>query len=251
MLRHLRLRRPLTFFDVETTGVDPCRDRIVEMALLRFGPGEGARALEQRFNPGRPIPAAASAVHGIRDEHVARCPAFADRAKQIACFLGDSDLAGFGVARFDLPFLVAEFERAGWDLPLRGRKVVDALTLFHRLEPRDLAAAVRRYCGREHSHAHRAGHDARAAVAVLDAMLGRHKEVPRAVNELHDLLVPVDVQVWFRREAGVVVFARGKHRGAPLQEVARHDASYLGWLAERVLPDARRLIARALRGGAC
>jgi hypothetical protein len=89
-----------------------------------------------------------------------------------------------------------------------------------------------------------------ASAAVLDAMLGRHKDVPRAVDALHDLLVPVDVEGWVRRDAGTVLFARGKHRDVPLEQVARDDASYLDWLASRVLPDARRLIENALRNGA-
>src|SRR5947209_7727828 len=121
MVKHLRLRRPLTFVDVETTGVDPRRDRIVEIALMRLAPGRRPRKLMLRLNPERPIPAAASAVHGIMDDHVARCPTFAERAEAIATCIDGSDLAGFGIARFDLPFLVAEFERAGWSFPIDGR----------------------------------------------------------------------------------------------------------------------------------
>jgi DNA polymerase-3 subunit epsilon len=236
---------------VETTGVDPRADRIVEIALVRLPPPGGrGRSLTLRVNPQRPIPAAASSVHGIRDRDVARCPTFADKATLIASWFAGADVAGFGVARFDVPFLVAEFERAGRHFSLDGRKVVDALTLFHRLEPRDLAAAVRRYCGREHGGAHRAGADVAAAAAVLDAMLGRHPELPRRVDELHDLLVEVDIEGWFRRNGGAVTFARGKHRNACLEEVAAADPSYLRWLADRVLPDARRLIESALDGGA-
>jgi len=246
MLQHLHLRRPLVFFDLETTGVDPHRDRIIDIALLRFEPGRKPRSLELRCHPQCPIPPAATAIHGIRDEHVAHCPTFADQADKIARFLGDADLAGFGIVRFDLPLLIAEFQRAGWTFPLRGRKVVDALTLFHRLEPRDLAAAVRRYCGREHTQAHRAAHDVRASVLVLNAMLGKHKELPRCVADLHDCLIEVDVEGWFRREKAVVVFARGKHRDVALETVARRDPSYLMWLMDRVLPDARRLIEKAL-----
>jgi DNA polymerase-3 subunit epsilon len=216
LFQHLRIDRPLVFLDLETTGVDPRRDRVLEIALLRFAPGVDPQALELRLNPQTSIPPAASAVHGIRDEHVICCPTFADKASELACIIGDADLAGFGFARFDLPFLVTEFERAGWQFPLSGRKVVDALTLFHRLQPRDLAAAVLRYCRRDHPHAHRAWHDAEASAAVLDAMLGEHGDVPRCVAELHDYLVEADVEGWFRRVGGVLLFARGKHRDVPL-----------------------------------
>lgn len=172
-MKHLCCRRSVTFVDVETTGVDPRSDRIVEIALLRLPPPGGrGRRLTLRLNPQRPIPAAASAVHGIRDVNVAGCPTFADKATEIATWFAGADVAGFGVARFDLPFLVAEFERAGRQFSLDGRKVVDALTLFHRLEPRDLAAAVHRYCGREHGGAHRSSADVAASVVVLDATAG-------------------------------------------------------------------------------
>src|SRR5262249_23674552 len=154
MFGHLRLSRPLVFLDVETTGVDPRTDSIIEIAMMRFAPELTPVALEQRLNPQRLIPPAATAVHGMGDQHVMQSPTFAEQAADVARFIGDADLAGFGIARFDLPFLVAEFERIGWQFPLTGRKVIDALTLFHRLEPRDLAAAVRKYCGYELAHAH-------------------------------------------------------------------------------------------------
>jgi DNA polymerase-3 subunit epsilon len=247
MFRHLRLCRPLVFIDLETTGTDPWRDRVVELAMIRFAPGRAAVRLELRVNPGRSIPLAASAVHGIRDEHIVGCPSFAARAGRVQRFLGDADLAGFGIARFDLPMLASEISRAGWRLRLRGRHVVDALALFHRLEPRDLTAAVRRYCGRSHEGAHGARADALAAAAVLDAMLGRHAELPRDAAGLHRRLVEVDVEGWFRRaEGGAVVFGRGKHRDAALAEVARRDPSYLCWLLGRALPDAAGLIESAL-----
>jgi DNA polymerase-3 subunit epsilon len=127
---------------------------------------------------------------------------------------------------------------------------VDALTLFHRLEPRDLAAAVRFFCHRDHPHAHRAADDAQAAAAVLDAMLGKYKDTPRDVSALHDLLIPVDVEGWFRRENAILVFARGKYRDVPLRQVAQRDPSYLTWLTDKVLPDARQFIDKTLRQSA-
>ncbi|MFO0866547.1 MAG: 3'-5' exonuclease [Gemmataceae bacterium] len=247
MLKNLRLRRPITFFDLETTGADPARDRIIEIACVRLEPRTKPRTLELRLNPEQPISRLASAIHGIRDEHVVCCPTFADRVKRIEEFFRHSDIAGFGIARFDLPVLVAEFDRCGRKFSLLGRKVIDAMSLFHRMEPRDLTAAVRKYCGREHEHAHRACQDVTASISVLDAMVGKHDELPKSVDQLHTMLIPVDVEGWFRREDGVIVFARGKHRDIALSIVARHDPFYLEWLGCRALPDARWHIEAALR----
>lgn len=145
--------------------------------------------------------------------------------------------------------MVREFERAGWEFSLSGRKVVDVLTLFHAREPRDLAAAVRFYCHREHEQAHRADHDVQATVAVLDAMLGKYKDLPRSVAELHQQFIEVDVGGWFRRDdARALVFARGKYRDRALDEVARLNSRYLEWLmGQPILPDARRLVEHALQ----
>jgi DNA polymerase-3 subunit epsilon len=248
MFKHLHLHRLLIILDCETTGLDPAHDRIIELGLVRLVPGHEPRSRCFRFHPQVPIPPAASVIHGIRDEHVADCPPFAAMAAKIARWIGDGDLGGFNIARFDLPFLVAEFDRAGWEFPLRGRKIVDALTIFHAREPRDLSAAVRYYCHREHEHAHRADADALAAAAVLDAMLGKYKDLPRSVADLHKQFIDVDVGGWFRRdETGAVIFARGKYRDQALTEVARCDPGYLAWLGGKVvLPDTRRLVDHAL-----
>lgn len=246
MLKHLEVHRPLAFVDVETTGLDPLHDRIVELACRLVTPSSDVRSLDFRFDPTVPIPRSATSIHGIRDEHVAGCPCFKDVAKRLLHFIGDADLAGFGIVRFDLPFLVNEFERSGFTFSLRGRKVVDALTLFRRHEPRDLAAAMRHFCNRDHAKAHSAAHDVDATIAVLDAMLGTFKDAPRSAAELHDYLIDVDVEGWFRREGADVLFARGRYRGRLLTDVALEDSAYLSWLEERSLPDAKRLIKKAL-----
>jgi DNA polymerase-3 subunit epsilon len=246
MFRNLRIHRPLVFLDVETTGVSTNLDRIIEIALLRFAPGERNRQLVLRCNPEQPIPPAATAIHGIADEHVASCPTFAATLDRVTSFIADADLAGFGIARFDLPILAAEYGRAGQTFRLRGRKVVDALSLFHRQEPRDLSAAVRKYCGRELEHAHRASHDVVASAEALDAMLGAHCELPREVDALHGYLIEVDIEGWFRREGSHVALARGKYVGQRVADVAHRDPAYLRWIAERAMCDAQRIILAAL-----
>jgi len=258
-LQHLALERPLAFLDLETTGLDPHADRIVELALVKFAPADdparfrhfgpdGAPVrLVHRLDPEVPIPPEATAVHRIADADVAGRPTFRAVARQVERFLEGCDLAGFNLRRFDLPLLAVEFAWAGVAFELRGRHVVDVLAIFHARERRDLPAAVRTYCGRAHAGSHEALADAWATAAVLDAMAGRYADLPRTPAGLHKQLVAVDVGGEFRRADGRVVFAAGKHRGRELDEVARRDPGYLRWLLRRgLLADAREWVERAL-----
>ena len=128
-MSRLKLRRPIAFFDLETTGTDPREDRIVEISVLKVSP-DGSREIKtRRIDPGVPIPAASTEIHGIRDEDVADEPTFAQVAKSLFAFLDDCDLAGYGIFRFDVPLLVAEFERVGMAFDIRDRAIVDALTI--------------------------------------------------------------------------------------------------------------------------
>ena len=251
----LHLTRPLCFFDLETTGTDPGRDRIVEISMLRLEPGGTRIVRTRRVNPEVPIPPEASRVHGIRDEDVRDEPVFRQIARGILEFLGDADLAGFNVLRFDVPLLDREFRDCGLDLGLPGRRVLDAMTVFHRKEPRDLSAAVRFYLGHELDGAHGAEADVEAAAAVLEAQLGRYEDLPKDVDALDAWCRPapagaVDREGKFLLRDGAVVLAFGKHQGRPLREIARRHPDYLQWLLR--LPDfpadARALAEKALRG---
>ena len=245
---NLTLARPLAVLDVETTGRDPAADRLVEVAAVKFVPGREPETFHARLNPGVPIPPGATAVHGIADADVAGCPAFGNVAGDLRRFLAGADLAGFNVKRFDLPFLFAEFRRCGEELDLTGAAVLDALQVYFDKEPRDLAAAVRLYCGRGHEDAHSALADALAAAAVLDGQLARYADLPRTVPELHRAYCPVDLAGKFRLEGGRVAFAFGKHSGRLVAEVAAEDPGYLRWLLGRDFPaDARRIAREALR----
>ena len=143
--------RPIAFFDLETTGTDPATDKIVEISVLRIDPGGGRASKTRRLNPERRIPPDATSVHGISDEDVASAPTFRQIAKGLLEFISDSDLAGFNVLRFDLPLLEREFRDCGLDLGMTGRRVIDAMAVYHRKEPRDLAAAARARCERAES----------------------------------------------------------------------------------------------------
>lgn len=147
----LELRRPLALLDLESTGTSPARDRIVEIAVLKLHPDGREELRCKRVNPGVPIPAAATAIHGISDADVADEPSFAAYARGIHEFLSGCDFAGFNVRRFDLPLLRAELWRTRRiDFSWRVRAVIDVMSIFHARHPRDLAAAVERYCGRSH-----------------------------------------------------------------------------------------------------
>lgn len=251
------LDRPLVFFDLETTGLDMKNDRIVELALIRLSPQGDVLEKVRRFNPGIPIPPEATAVHGITDADVAGEAPFCSRAKALHELLEGCDLAGFNIRRFDLGMLVAEFGRCAIRFDLEGRRIVDMQNIFHRQEPRDLSAAARFYLGREHEEAHTALGDIRTSAAVLSAQLQRYPDLPRDLDGLHaycDEYAPIRTEVdrWFGSPEEGRVFRRGKHKGRPLDEVARLEPDYLKWMLgaddmdEEVLRIVRDALERAL-----
>jgi DNA polymerase-3 subunit epsilon len=247
------LTRPLAFFDLETTGLAVGKDRIVELALVRLSPGGDVFERVRRFNPGIPIPAEATAVHGITDEEVADEPSFASVARSLAELLDPCDLAGFNVRRFDLPMLLAEFRRAGVDFQVGDRKVVDVQMIYHREEPRDLSAAARFYLGRELEDAHSALADIRATAAVLGAQMERYTHLPRDLEGLDrycDEIRPFETEVdrWFGRSDEGLLFRRGKHEGRRLAEVAGTSPDYLRWMLglDDLDPEVREVVQGAL-----
>jgi DNA polymerase-3 subunit epsilon len=250
----LLLKRPLVFFDLETTGIDPARDKIVEIALVRVDPDGGRVAMTRRINPERPIPAEATAVHGITDADVSDAPTFRQVAREILDVIRDADLAGFNIRRFDVPILDREFRDCALDLALASRRIVDAMTIFHKKEPRDLSAAVRFFLDREHEGAHGAEADVEASIDVLEAQLRRYPDLPRDVAALEAWCHPtppgsVDRGGKFVLREGEIVFAFGKQKGRALSEVARIQRDYLEWILKQDFPeDARTLVERALRG---
>ena len=141
----LNLKRPIIFFDLETTGIDTAKDRIVEISMVKINP-DGERTVKtRRINPGMHIPAEATAIHGITDDDVKECPSFAQIARSLAQFIEGCDFGGFNSNRFDLPMLVEEFMRAGVEVDFRRRKFIDVQNIFHKLEQRTLIAAYKFY----------------------------------------------------------------------------------------------------------
>jgi len=252
--RSLSLTRPLVVFDLETTGVDTASDRIVEIGLVRLLPDGSRENHSWMINPGRPIPAGASAVHGLTDDDVSGAPSFSDVAAEVlACFEG-CDVSGFNVGRFDMPLLAKEFERVGMAFPAQETVVVDSYSLFVRREPRNLDAAVALYCDRDHTGAHRAVADAEAAADVLLGQLARYDDLPSDVAGLAEACVRKDPN-WVDGAGKVawqgddVVLTFGKHARRPLVHLVVEEKAYLSWVLGADFPDdTKAIISEALEG---
>ncbi len=236
----LNLTRPLVFVDLETTGTDYARDRIVEIAAVKLLPDGNVVEKEDRVNPTIPIPAEATTVHGISNDDVKDAPTFAQVAKDYYLFLNECDLAGFNSNRFDFPFLAEEFLRAGVYFNADDRKFIDVQRIFHNMEKRSLEAAVKFYLHREHEGAHGAGADARATMEVLQAQLDRYPEALKNDTQfLHNISKDGDYVDFGRKmyyDKGVEKFNFGKHKGVPVEEVFRREPGYYDWLMKSDFP---------------
>lgn len=252
MFQNLRLTRPLAVLDCETHCGDVATARVIEVSVCRVEPDGHAAWFTQRCNPGLPIAESAAKVHGISDGDVALAPTFKAIAPDLADFLSSADLAGYNLKIFDLRILCREFHEAGVPFSMEGRAVVDACQIFKAMEPRDLAAAVRLFCGREHVGAHGARADVQASAEVLDGLLARYVNLPRTVTDLHDLYRDrdaVDLDGKFKRRAdGAILFTFGKHQGKPLAEVIKTDRSYIDWLLSGTfMPDTKAVVREAMK----
>ncbi len=252
--RTLKLTRPLVVFDLETTGLDVERDRIVEIACVKLTPQGDRQVRTRRLNPGIPIAPSATAVHGISDEDVRLEPTFGQVARSLYEFFDGADLAGFNIEHFDLPMLMAEFARVSMSFPAAPVSVIDAWKIFLTKEPRDLGAAYRFYCGKELHNAHAAEVDATAAAEVLAAQIRRYDDLPQTPLELHEVCHPVHPD-WLDPEGKIVwrdndaVMAFGRYRDRPLRVLAAESPDYLRWVSgANFSPEVRRIAEAALRG---
>lgn len=243
----IQLTRPLVFFDLETTGVDAKTARIIEISVAKHMPDGTVESKTRRFNPGMPIPAEATAVHGITDADVAHEPEFERVASGLASFLADCDLAGYNLIRYDLPLLEAEFRRAEVPFSLKGRQVLDVMRIFHRKEPRDLAGACRFYLGREHDGAHAAQADVAATAEVLGAMMARYGDLPANLPELCEQLTDpdtLDLAGNLILNDGKPHLNFGKHAGKSLEWMARNEPGYLEYILKQdFLSDTKAIVA--------
>ena len=248
---NLKLKRPIVFFDLETTGVDTANDRIVEISLVKIGVDGTKSVKTRRINPEMHIPEAATAVHGITDEDVKDEPTFRQIAKSLAQYIEGCDFGGFNSNRFDLPVLVEEFMRAGVDVDFRKRKFVDVQTIFHRKEQRTLVAAYKFYCDKELDNAHSAEADTLATYEVLEAQIERYPDIGDTVEQLSEFSSNGTIVDFAGRLAlndkGEEVFTFGKYRGQSVEEIFRKEPSYYKWMMDGDFPQYTKKVITEIR----
>ncbi|MBQ8775402.1 MAG: 3'-5' exonuclease [Alistipes sp.] len=237
---NLQLKRPIIFFDLETTGVDTSKDRIVEISMVKVGVDGSKQVKTRRINPEMPIPAEATAVHGITDEDVREEPTFRQIAKSLAQFIEGCDFGGFNSNRFDLPVLVEEFMRAGVEVDFKRRKFVDVQNIFHKKEQRTLVAAYKFYCDKDLENAHSAEADTLATYEVLEAQIERYGDIGSTVEELAAFSTHNEVVDFAGRIAlndnGEEIFTFGKYKGQKVEDVFRREPSYYAWMMDGDFP---------------
>ena len=247
----LELKRPLIVFDIESTGISPRKDRIIELAAVKVLPDGTEESRCWLLNPTVHIPEETTAIHGIADEDVKDCPTFLEKAKEIFAFFEGCDLSGFNADRFDIPCLEEEFARVGKNFAPTARKHVDVQRIYHRKEPRDLSAAVQFYLGRDHAGAHGAEADARATLEVLKAQMAKYADLPQTVDEMDEYLVPhdplnADRMGTLRWKDGELTVNFGKKKGESLKKLCFNEPNFLKWMLKGDFDTEVKMIIRDL-----
>lgn len=236
----LNLKNPLVFFDLETTGIDITKDRIVEISYVKVFPNGKEESKTMRINPERPIPPESTAIHGITDDDVKDSPTFKAVAKTLAAQIEGCDLAGYNSNRFDIPLLAEEFLRADVNIDLNRRKFVDVQTIFHKMEQRTLSAAYKFYCNKTLENAHTAAADTMATYEVLQAQLDRYPELQNDIAFLSDFS-SYNNNVDFAgrmiyNDKKEEVFNFGKFKGRLVEDVLKNEPGYYAWMMNSDFP---------------
>lgn len=252
MLFHLK--RPLVVIDLETTGVNFRYDRIIEIGAVKLHPDGRREVFERRVNPERPIPMEAQNIHGISDEDVEDKLPFHGVAGELLRFLIGCDIAGFGVQRFDIPMLAAEFSRVGIEFPDKDTRVVDAQIIFHQREPRTLSAALKLYCDKSHDDAHSALADVEATLDVLQGQLTYYGDLPTDVDALAAICNPdaadqLDREGKLKWSGDDILIAFGQKSGQSLRDLVHGEPGYLKWMLKKDFsPEVKTIVENALNG---
>ena len=247
----LNLKKPICFFDLETTGINISKDRIVEISVHKVYPNGKEETYTKKVNPTIPIPLETTAVHGISDADVVDAPTFKDLAKEIHNLIKDSDLGGFNSNRFDIPLLAEEMLRVDIDFDMKNRKSIDVQTIFHKMEQRTLSAAYKFYCDKNLEDAHSAEADTKATYEVLKAQLDRYEDLENDAN----FLAEFSSRKKFADFAGFLIynkegeecFSFGKHKGKRVLDVLEKEPGYFGWLLNADFPLYTKKVLTAIK----
>ena len=230
----LKLKRPLVFLDLETTGVNVGTDRIVEIALLKLHSDGSKEEICMRINPTIPIPIESSLIHGIYDDDIKDSPTFQSVSKDIHTFIAACDLAGYNSNKFDIPLLIEEFTRVDMNMDITAIKLIDVQNIFHKLEQRTLSAAYKFYCDKSLENAHSAAADTMATFEVLLAQIEKYEVLENDVDFLSKFsTVNKNVDLAGRivmNDKGEEVFNFGKYKGRPVRDVFKIESSYYDWM---------------------
>ena len=236
----LQLKRSIAFIDLETTGVSLSTDRIVEIAIIKLLPDDTRLVKRKLINPQMPIPKVTSDIHGITDDMVKDAPTFKQVANEVKVFIEGCDLGGYNSNRFDIPILMEEFLRVGFEIDLSKRKMVDVQHIFYTMEPRTLSAAYKFFCAKELVDAHSAEADVSATIDVFLAQLKRYENLGNSVESVLGVIGEDKIVDYARRfgfdEKGVEVFNFGKHKGRPVVDVLKAEPQYYDWMMRGDFP---------------
>ena len=236
----LQLTRPVAFIDLETTGVNLSSDRIVEIAIVKVLPTQERQVKRKLINPEMAIPKASSEIHGITDEMVKDAPTFKQAGNEIKQYLENCDLGGYNSNRFDIPMLMEEFLRAGMDVDLTDRRMIDVQHIFYSMEPRTLTAAYKFYCQKELVDAHSAEADVQATIDVLLAQLKRYEQLGNSVDSILGVIGEEKIVDYARRfsfdDNGNEIFNFGKFKGRTVSQVLKTEPQYYDWMMKGDFP---------------
>lgn len=249
----LNLNKPLCFFDLETTGLNVGKDKIVDICILKINPDQTKETFQTLINPEMPIPAEATSIHHITDDDVKNQPTFKDLAHKIKQFIGNGDLAGYNSNKFDVPLLVEEFLRCNVDFDIKNRRVIDVQNIFHKMEQRTLNAASQFYLGKEIENAHSALADTEATFEIFKAQIQKYEGIPfkdkqgrisqpivndmEALSNFSNMFNAVDFSghiVLNEKKEAVLNF--GKHKGKPVKDVFMKEPNYYSWMMNSDFP---------------
>ena len=238
----LNLTRPLCVFDLETTGIQITKDRIVQIAIVRINTDGKEDHYNRLVNPEMVIPEEIVAIHGISNERVKNEPTIKEIAQEIADFIGDADLAGYNSNKFDIPMLAEELLRCGFDMDLSNRHFIDVQNIFHKMEQRTLAAAYQFYCNQTMDNAHDALYDTQVTWEVFKAQMEKYPSLAAEVSELAEFTRVGDFKLldFAGRLAidskGNSIYNFGKHKGKTIRQVMKEEPGYYGWMLEADFP---------------